>query len=50
LIYDDDVHILGGRVHIIEKNIKVLVVASKEFGLEVNFDKTKYMVISHIKI
>jgi len=39
--YADDV-----RVHITERNMKVLVVASKEVGLEVNCDKTKYMVLS----
>jgi len=40
LVCADDVNI------IIKKNAKVLVVASKEFGLEVNADKTKYMVMS----
>jgi len=44
LVYVDDVNILGGSVHIIKKNTKGLVVASKESGLEVNADKTKYMV------
>jgi hypothetical protein len=35
---------LGGTVH----NVKgiALVVASEEIGLEVNVDKTKYMVMS----
>jgi len=46
LVYADDVNILGGGVHTIEKNTEALVVASKENGLEVNADKTKYMVIS----
>ena len=39
-------YILGGSVHIIKKNAEALVVASKEIGLEVNTDKTKYMVMS----
>ena len=34
-----------GRVHTIKKP-DALVVASKETGLEVNADKTKYMVTS----
>jgi hypothetical protein len=46
LVYADDVNILGGSVHTIEKNTEVLVVGSKEIGLEVNVDKTKYMVMS----
>ena len=46
LVYADDVNILGGSVHIIEKNAETLVDASKEIGLEVNVDKAKYMVMS----
>jgi len=37
---------LGGSVHTIKGNAETLIVASKETGLEVNSDKTKYMVIS----
>jgi len=33
-------------VHIIKENAEALVVASKEMGLVVNADKTKYMVMS----
>ena len=36
---------LGGGIHTIKKNAEPLVVASKETGLKVNADKTKYMVI-----
>ena len=46
LVYADDVNILGGRVHTIKENAEALIVASKENGLEVDADKTKYMVIS----
>jgi len=46
LVYVDDVNILGGSVHTIEENADALVDASKESGLEVNADKTKYMVMS----
>jgi hypothetical protein len=46
LVYADDVNILGGSIHAIKKNTKALVVASKETGLEVNAEKTKYMVMS----
>jgi hypothetical protein len=37
---------LGGSIHSIKKNIEALIVASKEIGLEVNAEKTKYMVMS----
>jgi hypothetical protein len=46
LVYADDVHILGGTVYVTQKNTESLVVAIKETGLEVNADKTKYIVIS----
>jgi hypothetical protein len=46
LVYAEDINILGGSIHTIKKNSGALVVASKETGLEVNADKTKYMVMS----
>jgi hypothetical protein len=46
LDYADDVNVLGGSVHTIKKNTEALVVASKDNGLKVNADKTKYMVIT----
>jgi hypothetical protein len=44
LAYADDVNILGGIVHTVRENAEALVVATNEIGLEVNTDKTKYMV------
>ena len=46
LVYADDVNLLGGSVHTIKKNAEALAAASKETGLEVNADKTKYTVMS----
>jgi hypothetical protein len=46
LAYADVVNILGGRVHTVKENAEALVVATREIGLEVNADKTKYMVMS----
>ena len=46
LLYADDVNILGGSVHTVKGNAEALIVASKERGLEVTADKTKFMVIS----
>jgi len=45
-VYADDINILGGSVHTIKKNTEALVDSSKENRLEVNADKTKYMVMS----
>jgi hypothetical protein len=39
-------HILGRSIHSIKKNAEDLVIASKEIGLEVNAEETKYMVMS----
>jgi hypothetical protein len=47
-LHADDVNIMDGSVHTINKNTEGLVVASSETGLEVNDDKkTKYVVMSH---
>jgi predicted RNA-binding protein YlxR (DUF448 family) len=43
--YAEDVNILGGSVYIIQEKDEAFVVAGKESGLEVNVDKTKYMVM-----
>ena len=42
----NDANTLGRSVHTIKKNTEALVIASKEIGLEVNVDKTKYMIKS----
>ena len=42
LLNADDLNILEGRVHTIKEKAEALLVASKEIGLEVNADKTKY--------
>ena len=44
LAYANDVNILGGSAHTVKENAEALVVATKENGLEVNADKTKYMI------
>ena len=46
LAYADDVNILGGSAHTVKENAEALVVAIKEIDLEVNADKTKYMIMS----
>jgi hypothetical protein len=51
LVYADDITLLGENINIIKKNAEaVLDDASKEIGLEVNSEKTKYMFMSHHQI
>jgi sorting nexin-29 len=45
LAYADDVNIVGENIDIIRKNLEASLDASKEDGLEVNPQKTKYMLI-----
>jgi hypothetical protein len=47
--FADDVNILGGNVDTIQMYTEALLYAGKEVGLEVNSDKTKYMLMSRTK-
>ena len=46
LVYTDDVNIWGGSIHTVRKNTEAIVIASKEIGLDINAEKTMYMVMS----
>jgi hypothetical protein len=46
LVYADDVNLLGDNTDTIKKNTETLMDASKEVGLEVNTEETKYMLLS----
>jgi hypothetical protein len=40
------VNLLGDKIDTIRKNTETLIDASKEVGLEINVEKTKYMLLS----
>jgi hypothetical protein len=45
LAYADNVKLLGDNIDTITKNTETLIGASKEVGLEVNTEKTKYVAV-----
>jgi biotin operon repressor len=46
LAYADGVNLLGNNIETTRKDIKSLIDAIKEVGLEVNLDRTVYMLVS----
>jgi len=49
LVYADDVNILGRSIRTTNEYTSALRFANKETGLEVNADKSKYMVTSRVQ-
>jgi hypothetical protein len=46
LAHADNVNLLGDNMNNIENNTEALIDASKEVGLEINVEKTKYILLS----
>jgi hypothetical protein len=44
--YADDVNLMGDNIDTIKKNMVTLIDSSKDVGLEINTEKTKYMLLS----
>jgi hypothetical protein len=46
LVYADDVNLLGYSINTIKENTESVLESSKDIGLEIKAEKTKYMIIS----
>jgi hypothetical protein len=46
LVYTINVNLLGDSINTIKENSKTLLEASRDISLEINADKTKYMIMS----
>jgi hypothetical protein len=46
LAYADDMNLLGDNIDTMKKNTETSIDASKKVGLEINVEKTKYMLLS----
>jgi hypothetical protein len=49
LVYADNINLLEHSINTIKVNRETLLGASKDVGLEINTEKTKYMIMSHHK-
>jgi hypothetical protein len=46
LAYADDVNLLRENIYTVNRNTETLIEVSKEVGLEINVEKSKYMMLS----
>jgi LEA14-like dessication related protein len=48
LVYANDVNLSGDSVNTIKENSETLLESSRDIGLEINAEKIKYMIMSHL--
>jgi hypothetical protein len=46
LVYADDVDLLGDSINTIKENRETVLEASRDIGLEINAEKTQYVIMS----
>jgi hypothetical protein len=46
LVYADDINLLGGDMDTVRENTEILLEVSRDINLEINTEKTKYMILS----
>jgi hypothetical protein len=46
LVYADEVNLLGDSINTIKENTESILKASRDVGIEINAEKTKYMMMS----
>jgi hypothetical protein len=46
LVYANDVTLLGNNINTIKENAESILEVSRDIGLEINAEKTKYMIMS----
>jgi hypothetical protein len=46
LVYADDINLLSGSINTVKENTETLLDASRDIGLEINAEKTNYMIMS----